>query len=237
MSIALKATGVTTGYADAPILSEVSIDVAPGEIVGILGANGAGKTTLLRALAGTLPCWRGSVAVAGTDVTRLPPWRRVGLGLSHVLEGRHVFGPLTVAENLDAASLTGRATKALRDEVLALFPVLTERSRQRAGSLSGGEQQMLAIARALLCGPDVLMVDEMSDGLAPVITQELLTGLRRINAERRVALVLVEQSPHLIAEIVDRVYLLEHGRVAAQGTIEDVGGAGAIAELYLGVRS
>ncbi|MGH2796072.1 MAG: ABC transporter ATP-binding protein [Actinomycetota bacterium] len=237
MSVALRAAGVTTGYADAPILSEVSIDVSPGEIVGILGANGAGKTTLLRALAGTLPCWRGSVVIGSTDVTPLPPWRRVALGLAHVLEGRHVFGPLTVGENLDAAALTGRATTAVRDEVLALFPVLAERLRQRAGSLSGGEQQMLAIGRALLCGPEVLMVDEMSDGLAPLITQELLAGLRRINRERGVALLLVEQSPHLIADVVDRVYLLEHGRVAAAGTIEGVGGAGAIAELYLGVRT
>ena len=237
MSAAIRATGVTTGYVDAPILQDISLEVARGEVVGILGANGAGKTTLLRALAGTLTCWRGSVAIGDADVTRLPPWRRVALGLAHVLEGRHVFGPMTVAENLDAAALVGRANGKLRNEVLALFPVLAERLRQRAGSLSGGEQQMLAIGRALLCGPDVLMVDEMSDGLAPVVTQELLAGMRRINAERGVALLLVEQSPHLIADVVDRVYLLEHGRVAREGTIEGVGGAGAIAELYLGVRT
>ena len=236
MSTSLRATGVTTGYADAPILAGVSIEVAPGEVVGILGANGAGKTTLLRALAGSLPCWKGTVALGGVDVTRLPPWRRVARGLAHVLEGRHVFGPMTVDENLAAAALVGRANGSLREEVLELFPVLRERVRQRAGSLSGGEQQMLAIGRALMCGPDVLMVDEMSDGLAPVITHELLDGLRRINRERGVALLLVEQSPHLIADVVDRVYLLEHGRVAAAGTIDEVGGAGAIAELYLGVK-
>ena len=237
MSGSLRAAGVTTGYADAPILSAVSIEVGPGEVVGILGANGAGKTTLLRALAGTLPCWRGSVTIGGVDATRLPSWRRVALGIAHVLEGRHVFGPMTVAENLDAAALVGRAGAGTRDEVLALFPALAERLDQRAGSLSGGEQQMLAIGRALMCGPDVLMVDEMSDGLAPVVTQGLLAGLLRINAERGVALLLVEQSPHLIADVVDRVYLLDHGRVSAEGTIEGVGGAGAIAELYLGVRT
>ncbi|MEX2555382.1 MAG: ABC transporter ATP-binding protein [Actinomycetota bacterium] len=237
MSASLRASGITTGYVDAPILSDVSIEVGRAEVVGILGANGAGKTTLLRALAGTLPCWRGSVALADVDVTRSPPWRRVGLGLAHVLEGRHVFGPMTVAENLDAAALAGRANGANREEVLSLFPVLGERLRQRAGSLSGGEQQMLAIGRALMCGPTVLMVDEMSDGLSPLMTQELLAGLRRFNRERGVALLLVEQSPHLIAEVVDRVYLLEHGRVAASGTIDGVGGAGAITELYLGVKA
>ena len=237
MNASLRASGLTTGYADAPILSEVSLDVAPGEVVGVLGANGAGKTTLLRALAGTLPCWKGSIALGGSDITRLTPWRRVGLGLAHVLEGRHVFGPLTVAENLDAAALAGRSNGGVRDEVLELFPLLAERLGQRAGSLSGGEQQMLAIGRALMCGPSFLMVDEMSDGLSPLITQELLAGLRRINRDRGVALVLVEQSPHLIADVVDRVYLLEHGRVAASGTIEGVGGAGAIAELYLGVKT
>jgi branched-chain amino acid transport system ATP-binding protein len=235
MSTLLQVDRLTTGYRHAPVLRDVSLAVDQ-EIVAVFGANGAGKTTLLRALSGTLRAWSGRVSVDGHDLARATPWRRVRLGLAHVPEGRHVFGAMTVRENLEVAGLAGRRRDATLDWVLTLFPRLGERSRQTAGSLSGGEQQMLAIGRALMTTPRVLLVDEMSAGLAPIVAQQLVQGLREVRASG-VGLLLVEQSPHLVASTVDRVYLLEQGRVVGDGTLDALGGVDAIAELYLGMHS
>ena len=148
----------------------------------MFGSNGAGKTTLLRAISGTLPAWRGSVSLDGTSLRRVPPWRRVSRGIAHVPEGRHVFTAMSVEENLDVAGLSAKRRPSARDDVYALFPRLHERRRQAAGTLSGGEQQMLAIGRALMTRPEILLVDELSAGLAPVVAQSLVVGLAEIRA-------------------------------------------------------
>lgn len=230
---ALRVEGLRGGYTKAPILRDISIEVGEGEIVALFGANGAGKTSLLRALSGALPVVKGEITLAGRRIDKLPTWSRAQLGLAHVPEGRHIFGSLTVRENLEAGALAGRSTIGI-DEVLELFPRLRERERQKAGTLSGGEQQMVVVGRALMAGPVVMLIDEMSAGLAPVITQRLVEGLKSIR-DRGVAVLLVEQAPQLVAGAVDRVYLLEQGAVVAEGSLDALGGAAAVAELYLGV--
>ena len=233
----LSLVDATTGYERAPILRGVSLEVGVGQVVGLLGANGAGKTTLLRLLAGALPVWDGSVRLDGHDIGQLKPWERVAKGLAHVPEGRHVFRAMTVRENLDVAGLvrpTGSADR--RDEVYEIFPRLRERDRQLAGSLSGGEQQMVAIARALMTAPNMLLVDEMSAGLAPKAVQVLVDALGRVR-ERGVGMLLVEQSPNVIADIVDGVVLLEQGEVIGRGTIDALGGIDSLADLYLGLET
>jgi branched-chain amino acid transport system ATP-binding protein len=153
--------------------------------------------------------------------------------MAHVPEGRHIFPSLTVRENLEAGRLTRRGGVSV-DEVLGLFPRLEERARQRAGTLSGGVQQMAVLGRALMSGPTIMLIDEMSAGLAPVATQRLVEGLRAIR-DRGVGVLLVEQAPQLVAGVLDRAYLVEHGQIVGQGTLDELGGAAAIAELYLGV--
>ena len=226
--------GLTTGYLRAPVLRDVSIEVGD-EIVAVLGANGAGKTTLLRALSGDLKAWQGSVSLDGRDLLRSPSWDRARLGLAHVPEGRHTFTAMTVADNLAVAGLVRRGAGFTRERVYELFPRLGERRDQMAGSLSGGEQQMLVVGRALMTGPRVLLIDEMSAGLAPVTARALVESLRSIRDEG-VAMLLVEQSPHLIADLVDRVYVLERGTVAASGTVDDIGGVDGLAAMYLAAR-
>ena len=233
---ALVADDLRSGYAHVPVLVDVHLRVEPGEVVGLLGANGAGKTTLLRTLAGMLPARSGSIRLGDRDLTRASPWKRVRNGLAHVPEGRRIFGAMTVDDNLKAAALVAPARRReIRDEVFALFPRLAERTNQLAGSMSGGEQQMLAVGRALMCDPTMLMVDEMSAGLAPVVAQQLVDALVDISGRGR-GVLLVEQSPHLIADVVERVYLLEQGRTVTTGSFADLGGADRLAELYLGVR-
>jgi len=232
---ALSVDGLTTGYHRAPVLRAVSLEVGD-EMVAVLGANGAGKTTLLRSLSGHLKPWTGSVSLAGRPLGRSAPWDRVRAGLAHVPEGRHVLRAMTVAENLEVASLAARRRdrQFSQDDVYSLFPRLGERRSQLAGSMSGGEQQMLVIGRALMTGPRVLLIDEMSAGLAPVTARALVDSLRTIR-DSGVAILLVEQSPHLIAGVVDRVYVLERGAVTASGTVDDIGGADGLAATYLAV--
>ena len=233
----LALADVTTGYQRAPILRGVSLEVGAGRVIGLLGANGAGKTTLLRLLAGALPAWAGSVRLGGHDIGQLKPWQRVASGLAHVPEGRHVFRAMTVRENLDVAGLVRpTGSGARRDEVYEIFPRLRERDQQLAGSLSGGEQQMVAIARALMTAPNMLLVDEMSAGLAPTAVQVLVDALGRVR-ERGVGMLLVEQSPNVIADIVDGVVLLEQGEVVGRGTIDALGGIDSLADLYLGLET
>ncbi|HVM55343.1 MAG TPA: ABC transporter ATP-binding protein [Acidimicrobiales bacterium] len=232
--LALEVSGLTTGYVRAPVLRDVSFTLGD-EILGVLGANGAGKTTLLRALSGNLKSWSGSISLRGDLLGRATPWIRARRGLAHVPEGRHVFGALSVEDNLDVAALTGRERAFTKQRVFELFPRLLERRSQLAGSLSGGEQQMLVIGRALLTGPSVLLVDELSAGLAPVTARELVESLAAIHREG-VAMILVEQSPRLIADVVDRVIVLEHGGIGAEGTIDEIGGADGLADRYLATR-
>jgi branched-chain amino acid transport system ATP-binding protein len=234
MTALLQVDNLTTGYDHVPILREVSVDVDAREIVGVLGANGAGKTTLLRAISGSLRAWHGCVTLDGEALGRKSTWGRAHSGLAHVPEGRHVFTAMTVRENLEVAGLLSRNAAERRDGVYDLFPRLAEREKQAAGSLSGGEQQMLAIGRALMTSPKLLLIDEMSAGLAPVITLQLVDALRTIR-NLGVSTLLVEQSPNYLVGIVDRVYLLGSGRVVGAGSLDDLGGVDALAAHYLGV--
>jgi branched-chain amino acid transport system ATP-binding protein len=233
----LHVDGVTAGYLRAPVLRDVSL-VVDNEIVAVLGANGAGKSTLLCTIAGNLHSWSGTVMLAGRDLAKSSPWDRTRMGIAHVPEGRHVFGAMTVRDNLDVAGLAGkrRRSACTRDAVFDLFPRLAERRAQLAGSLSGGEQQMLVIGRALMTGPQLLLIDEMSAGLAPVTAQMLVEHLRAIHRDTGVAMLLVEQSPHLVTPIADRLYILERGTIVVAGTVDEVGGPDAVANRYLALR-
>jgi len=230
----LEVRSLNGGYSKAPILRDISIEVGAGEMVGLLGANGAGKTTLLRALSGVLPVCSGTVTLDGADLSRRSPWARVKAGLAHVPEGRRGFGAMTVRENLEVAALAAPRSERSLDKAWELFPLLRQRQNQLVGSLSGGEQQMVVISRSLMTAPQLLMIDEMSAGLAPVLTQRLVESLVAI-CRSGIAILLVEQSPHFIAASIKRIYLLEHGRLVGHGSLEELGGADSLAELYLGV--
>jgi branched-chain amino acid transport system ATP-binding protein len=234
MTAVLELRALSGGYTRAPVLRNVDLLVGPGEMVACFGANGAGKTSLLRAITGALPVVTGDVSVEGEPIGRESTWSRAGRGVAHVPEGRHVFKPMSVRENLEVGALASPSPAKI-DEVFELFPRLHDRRQQAAGTLSGGEQQMLALGRAFMSNPKVMLIDEMSAGLAPVMTDRLVDGLREIRA-RGVALLLVEQAPHLVADVIDRAYLLERGSVVGSGTLDELGGAGRIADLYLGIH-
>jgi branched-chain amino acid transport system ATP-binding protein len=222
------------------VLRGVSVVVRPGSIVALLGANGAGKTTLLRAVTGLLPVHRGritkgSVTLAGRDVTRDEPARRVKTGLAQVMEGRRIFAELTVDENLRVGGYTNKAGLAANHEwVMELFPVLQQRRRSVAGYLSGGEQQMLAIGRALMSSPRLLLLDEPSLGLAPLVVEQIREIVVDINAQGT-SVLLVEQNATMALSIADHGYVLEHGRVVRDGPGQELLADKDIREFYLGM--
>jgi branched-chain amino acid transport system ATP-binding protein len=227
------------GYGDAAVLHGLSFSVDGGEICAILGANGAGKTTTLRALSGMIKA-RGTAALDGANVLGRAPDELARRGVAHVPEGRGTFSGLTVAENLRLGAHLRRRRRhrstvaADLERVHRHFPVLRERMHQRAGSLSGGEQQMLAIARALMLRPRLLLLDEPSLGLSPIVTRELFDIVAAINANERTTVVLVEQNAHLALEIAHRAYVLETGRIATGGAPDEIRADRQIAQAYLG---
>ena len=230
----LSLRDVRAGYGPLEVLHGISLEVEPGEIVVILGANGAGKTTTMRAVSGMI-ARQGRVEFEGSDITSLSAEKIVRLGVAQVPQGRGTFTELTVEENLR----TGAYVR--HDEIEAdisrwyeVFPRLAERRTQRAGSLSGGEQQMLAIARALMSRPKLLLCDEPSLGLAPLITQELFEVLKQLNAEEGLSILLVEQNANLALKVAQRVYLLETGNVVASGTAAEIASDDSIRKAYLG---
>lgn len=232
----LRIEGLAAGYGKVQVLWDVSLHAAPGEFVAVIGANGAGKTTTLRAVSGVVKPSAGRITLGGVDITRAEPSRVVALGLGHVPEGRELFPHMTVRENLDlgaamSAAARARAAETL-GEVYALFPRLQERAGQLAGTLSGGEQQMVAVGRALMARPSVLVVDEPSLGLSPLMTQTVFEALKAVNAQG-VTVVLVEQNVNLSLKLAHRAYVLENGQVVKEGTGAALLADPAVREAYL----
>jgi branched-chain amino acid transport system ATP-binding protein len=235
----LKLSQVSAFYGRVPILADITFELARGQSLAILGANGAGKTTLLRAISGLIAGRSGSIVFGGKELVTLPPHQIVALGLGHVPEGKHLFGPMTVSENIEIGALTlrkyGRGLEAneARDLVFRLFPVLRERTNQIASTLSGGEQQMLAIARALMARPKVLLLDEPSVGLAPKVIDLLFAALAELK-KLDVVIVVAEQIVRLACELADHAIVLHRGRIAMQGAPEAVRADAELKRLYLG---
>jgi len=238
VTLLLRATIRRSRYGPAEVLHDLTVEVHEGEIVAVLGGNGAGKTTLLRTLSGVMVRADAEILLRGTDIAQLSAHKRVAAGIAHVPEGRRVFGDLTVLENLMAAGQARRApANELRedlDRLFTLFPRLAERRAQRARSLSGGEQQMLAISRGLMCRPTVLMLDEASLGLAPAVVRELFGTLRELR-ERGLSILLVEQNVREALALADRGYVLSRGAVAVAGTAQDLLSDDKVAATYLGL--
>ncbi|NBU55799.1 MAG: ABC transporter ATP-binding protein, partial [Acidimicrobiia bacterium] len=223
---------VRAGYGPLEVLHGISLDVEPGEIVVILGANGAGKTTTMRAVSGMIGR-QGQVTFEGADISSTSAEKIVRLGIAQVPQGRGTFAELTVEDNLRSGAYVRRdAVDADIDRWYEVFPRLAERRSQRAGSLSGGEQQMLAIARALMSKPKLLLCDEPSLGLAPLITQELFEVLKKLNADEGLSILLVEQNANLALKVAHRVYLLETGNVVASGTAAEISSDDSIRKAY-----
>jgi branched-chain amino acid transport system ATP-binding protein len=233
----LQVKSITVAYDDVPAVVEASFDVGKGEIVAIIGANGAGKSTILRTLSGILRPVAGEIWFEGQRIDRLPANQIVHLGISLVPEGRRIFGRLSVLDNLILGAYTNRDPGARREAlefVFSLFPVLRERASQRAGTLSGGEQQMLAIGRALMSRPRLLMLDEPSLGLMPKLTARILQAIQEINREG-VTVLLVEQRVREALEIAHRGYVLQTGRIVATGTGSELLQTDLVRKAYLGL--
>ena len=234
MSEILRTHDLRAGYGLIEVLHGVNINVDAGEIVVVLGANGAGKTTMMRAISGMIPR-TGVVDFVADDIAHLSAHKVTARGIAHVPQGRGTFPELTVEENLRIGAHSRRDSFAADiDYWYGVFPRLQERRLQRAGSLSGGEQQMLAIARALMSRPKLLLCDEPSLGLAPLVTRELFEVLQRLNAETGLSVLLVEQNANLALEIASRVYLLETGEIVSSGTPDEYMNNDAVRKSYLG---
>ncbi|HUL66409.1 MAG TPA: ABC transporter ATP-binding protein [Burkholderiaceae bacterium] len=232
----LRVTELDLYYGDAQALAGVSLDVPEREIVAIVGANGAGKTSLIRAITGIERARAGRVEFKGHDITRLPSHAICNLGVGQVAEGRQIFPTLSVADNLELGAALPRARARSRqalDDVYGMFPVLAQRARQSAGTLSGGEQQMLAIGRCLMGQPEFIMFDEPSLGLAPLIVQEVLHTIRKLS-ERGLTILLVEQNVAVSLRIAARAYVLENGRIVLSGRGEDLLRDERVRVAYLG---
>ena len=229
---------VETYYGESHILFDLSLDVEAGEVVCLLGRNGAGKTTTVRSIIGLTPPRAGRVVLRGRDLAGLPPYRIARLGIGFVPEDRRVFPNLTVHENLEVARRTwaGDAPATwTAQRVFDLFPILAQRRRQLGGTLSGGEQQMLTIARTLMGSPDVLLLDEPSEGLAPLVVETLREQLERLKASGGITMVLAEQNVRFVSELGTRVYVLENGAVRYRGSMSDFLAADEIRQAYLAV--
>jgi branched-chain amino acid transport system ATP-binding protein len=233
----LRVENLDVFYGDAQALDGVSLDIEEGAIVAIVGANGAGKTSLIRTIAGMHRPARGRILFRANDIAGWPSYRVCNLGIGQVAEGRQIFPTLSVAENLEMGALLSRARgqrEKNRERVLALFPVLAERHRQAAGTLSGGEQQMLAIGRCLMGAPELVMFDEPSLGLAPAIVQDVLKTIRDLNREGLTCM-LVEQNVALSLKLASRAYVLENGRITLSGTGADLLADDRVRSAYLGL--
>lgn len=233
----LEGRGIHAGYGALPALFGVNFGLPAGSVVALLGPNGAGKSTLLRVLAGSLRPWEGSIRMGDAPIAGLAPWDVVRLGICYIPEGGGVFHELSVRDNLALSSRTmglDRDARAAFDEVFELFPVLRSRQAQHAGSLSGGEKRMLALSRALLTRPRVLLVDEPSLGLAPIVTDEIFQVLERLNRELGMAIVIVEQYVERALAIADYAWVLAKGAVVYSGEAGALKSSGVLSHAYLG---
>ncbi len=233
----LTVQGLEAGYGEVQVLWGVSLKAGRGQLTAIVGANGAGKTTMLRAIAGTIAPWQGLVTFEGKDVTHVSTHIKAAQGFALVPEGRQLFSAMSVDENLELGAFSRRPARSYAerlDSVFSMFPRLAERRRQIAGTLSGGEQQMLAIARGLMSDPIILIIDEMSLGLSPVLTYQLFKTLKALR-EAGLTIVLVEQNVHLALAVSDYAYVIAEGRVFTEGPPSALGAMPEIRRAYLGL--
>ena len=236
----LKLQNIESAYGPIKAIRGVSLEVRPGEIATVLGSNGAGKTTILKTISGIIDPAKGSVQFQDRDITAEDPARIVQLGLSHVPEGREVFPLLSVRDNLAMGAFTRADRERVAEDievVFGYFPVLRERAQQSAGLLSGGQQQMLAISRALMAKPDLILLDEPSLGLSPKLTREIFEIVVRINRERGTTILLVEQNANMALNAADYGYVLENGRIVTEGSCADLREKEDIKEFYLGMNA
>jgi branched-chain amino acid transport system ATP-binding protein len=233
----LEIHGLSSGYGQVQILREVSLQLEKGRLTSLVGGNGVGKTTLLRSLMGGLRLWEGKILLDGREISGFPPYQKAGLGLVLVPEGRQLFPNMTVYENLEMGADNPRARPRFNknlERVYTMLPRLKERGRQRAGTLSGGEQQMLAVARGLMAEPEILMIDELSLGLAPVLVLALFETLLQLKAEG-LTMLLVEQNVRLALAVSDYAYVLSEGRIAIEGPARSVAENEEVRRAYLGI--
>ena len=235
----LEVRDVSVNYGAAAALFGVSLTVGARELVCVVGPNGAGKTTLINAIAGLHRVRAGSLHFEGRDITQLPPHRFCDLGIAIVPEGRRLFTQMSVADNLELGSYIPRAKVRRRENlarVLDLFPALKAKLRQQAGALSGGQQQMVAIARALMAGPQLLLLDEPSLGLSPLVVQDMFRAIREVNAQGT-SVLLVEQNVHMAMTLARRAYVVEEGRIVTEGPADELLGRPEIQRAYLGMAA
>ena len=230
----LKVENINVYYGNIHAIKDISFEVNDGEIVALIGANGAGKSTSLKTVSGLLPSRTGSISFLGSPIDRVPAHKRVAMGLSQVPEGRRIFLQMTVLENLQMGAFTSKAdTKADLEKVFEQFPRLQERKTQIAGTLSGGEQQMLAMGRALMSRPKLLMLDEPSMGLAPILVEQIFDIIKELH-KAGTTILLVEQNAEMALKIADRAYVLESGRITVSGTGKELAASDRIKKAYLG---
>lgn len=234
MTDLLRIESISAAYGKVVAVREVSLQVAPGEVVAILGANGAGKTTLLNAISGVVPLTAGRILFEGRPIQGMKPWQLSRLGISHVPEGREIFPMMTVEANLRIVDAFGTGPVFKVDDVLEMFPRLRERLHQQAGGLSGGEQQMLAIGRGLMARPRLILFDEPSLGLSPVLSRFVLNSIGTLRS-KGIASLLVEQNMRAALRIADRACVLRVGRLVRSGSAAEIASAPDIQEAYLGV--
>jgi branched-chain amino acid transport system ATP-binding protein len=233
----LEIHNIESGYGEVQILWDVNLKLEKGQLTSLVGGNGVGKTTLLRTLMGTVRPWKGSITFDGREVSHLPPYRKPELGMVMVPEGRQLFTDMSVYENLEMGATNSRARTHLArnlERVFELFPRLKEREQQKAGTLSGGEQQMLAVARGLMAEPEILMFDELSLGLAPVLVLDLFQSIKLLR-EEGLTMLLVEQNVHMALSVSDYVYVLSEGRITLEGPAEEVARNPEVQKAYLGI--
>ncbi len=234
----LKLENVQSGYGNKLAIKNVSLEIRQGEIITLIGANGAGKSTTLMTICGVVPCRAGRIAFQDRDIQSLAPEAIVRLGICQVPEGRHIFPELTVKENLDMGAFLRKDKEGIKKDmeyVFSLFPILAERRHQDGGNLSGGEQQMLAMSRALMARPQLLLLDEPSMGLAPLVIKQIFEIIKHINEESNTTIFLVEQNANQALRIADRGYVMENGEITLTGNAQELLANKDIQKAYLGI--